>query len=93
MLSKSKGQILRVAAALHILFAMYPPVGSDDDGIGSEITNKAILAAINFVEVCCQQTAYMAGRGELQQDIQLIKASEYCVDVVLKLNLVISDHF
>lgn len=86
MLSKSKGQILRVAAALHILFAMYPPVGSDDDDIGSEITN-------NFVEVCCQQTAYMAGRGELQQDIQLIKASEYCVDVVLKLNLVISDHF
>ena len=76
MLSKSKGQILRVAATLHILFAMYPAVGFDDNHVGSEITNKAVLAAINLVEVCCQQTAYMAGRGELQQDIQLIKASE-----------------
>ena len=83
MLSKSKGQILRVAATLHILFAMYPAVGSDDNRVDSEITNKAVLAAINLVEVCCQQTAYMAGRGELQQDIQLIKASEYCVDVSL----------
>ena len=83
MLSKSKGQILRVAATLHILFAMYPAVGSVDNRIDREITNKAVLAAINLVEVCCQQTAYMAGRGELQQDIQLIKASEYCVDVSL----------
>ena len=83
MLSKSKGQILCVAATLHILFAMYPAVDSDDNRVDSEITNKAVLAAINLVEVCCQQTAYMAGRGELQQDIQLIKASEYCVDVSL----------
>ena len=79
-MSKSKGQTLRVAAALHTLFAMFSPEESSDDGIGSQISNEAIIAAINFVEVCCQQTAYMAGRSELRKDIQLIKASEYCID-------------
>jgi len=75
MLSKSKGQILRVAAALHILFTMCVDESHTEDC--TEISNEAIVAAINFVDVCCQQTAYMAGRNDLRQDIELIKASKY----------------
>ena len=46
MLSKSLGQILRVSAALHILF-------KSEDDIPDIISNSAIEAAINFVETCC----------------------------------------
>ena len=70
MLSKSKGQILRVATALHVLFH----VGSSDP-LKNELTENVIAAAINFVGLCCQQTAYMAGRGDIKQEIQIIKAS------------------
>ena len=74
MLSKSKGQILRVATALHVLFH----VGSYDS-ISGEITEEAIAASVNFVGLCCQQTAYMAGRGDINEDIQIIKASMFSV--------------
>ena len=65
MLSKSKGQTLRVAASLHVLFQL---------GIISE---EAVSAAINFVQLCCQQTAYMAGRGDIMEEVQTIKASTF----------------
>ena len=70
MLSKSKGQILRVATALHVLFH----VGSFDS-ISDQITEEAIAASVNFIGLCCQQTAYIAGRGDIKEDIQIIKAS------------------
>ena len=70
MLSKSKGQILRVAAALHVLFSL----GCSDE-ISTEISEEAIAAAIKLVGLCCQQTAYMAGRGDIKEEIEIIKAS------------------
>ena len=70
MLSKSKGQILRVAAAFHILFNVGTP-----EEITDEISDEAIAASINFVGLCCQQTAFMAGRGQIEEEIQIIKAS------------------
>ena len=57
------GQILRVSAAMHILFN----VGSDD--ISENITQKAINAAIDFVEVCCQHTAFITGRGNIDEQL------------------------
>ena len=57
------GQILRVSAAMHILFN----VGSDD--IPENITQKAINAAIDFVEVCCQHTAFITGRGNIDEQL------------------------
>lgn len=72
MLSKSKGIILRVAASFHVLFSMTSP----DEDIGATITKEAVLAAIGFVELCCQQTAFMAGRGLITEDIEIIRASE-----------------
>lgn len=58
MLSKSRGQVLRLAAILHVLFSL----GSDEptDDIVSE---DAVKAAIDFVNMACQQAAYIAGRG------------------------------
>lgn len=77
MLSKSKGPILRVATALHIFFH----VGSFD-WISDQITEEAIAASVNFVGLCCQQTAYMAGQGDIKEDIQIIKASMFIVHKV-----------
>lgn len=60
MLSKSTGQIIRVSVALHVLFHM-----ENEDPLPDTVSQAAIEAAINFVEVCCQQTAYIAGRGDI----------------------------
>ena len=68
MLSKSKGQILRVAASFHILFQLPNGVHDVDDAdhtLNGEcddnaiIADSAIIAAIAFVTLCCQQTAYI----------------------------------
>ena len=61
MLSKSKGQILRVAATLHVLFHRENPV---------TLSEEAVKAAENFVEVCVQHAAYLAGRGAIEEAIQ-----------------------
>jgi len=60
MLSKSKGQILRVAATLHVLFHLDSPLT-----IPSEIGNDAMQAAIDLVDLCIQHAAYLAGRGKV----------------------------
>ena len=66
MLSKSMGQILRVSAVMHALFNL------GDKELPNTISSAAIEAAIHFVEVCCQQAAYIAGRGELEEELKLI---------------------
>ena len=68
MLSKSKGQILRVAAVMHALFHWETPVS-----IPSDISNVAIEAAIKFVEYCNQQTCYLCGRGDIGDEIEEIQ--------------------
>lgn len=64
MLSKSKGQLLRVAAVLHVLFYL-----DSVDDIPSLISERALKAADNFVSVCLQHAAYMAGRGLMEDAI------------------------
>ncbi len=66
MISKSTGQILRVSAVMHALFNL------EGEELGNTITPVAIQAAIHFVEVCCQQTAYIAGRGELDKELSMV---------------------
>lgn len=72
-----KGPILRVATAFHILFHV-----DSFDSISDQITEEAIAASVNFVGLCCQQTAYMAGREDIKEDIQIIKASMFIVHKV-----------
>ena len=67
MISKSQGQILRVSASMHALFSL------ENEELCDVITTDAIDAAIHFVEVCCQQTAYIAGRGDLQQELSMME--------------------
>ena len=79
MLSKSKGQTLRVAVALHVLFNWENP-----HNIPQEISDSAIKAAINFVDVSIQHAAYLAGRGELKEEVenlQRIQLGIYLLDL------------
>ena len=66
MISKSLGQILRVSGSMHALFNL------EDNTLSTTISTTAIDAAIHFAEVCCQQTAYIAGRGELDKELKMI---------------------
>ena len=61
MLSKSKGQVLRIAAVMHVLFHMETP-----STIPSEISEAAVKAADCFVEYCLQHAAYLGGRGDFK---------------------------
>lgn len=63
MLSKAMGQILRVSADMHILF------NAESDDIPENISQMAIDAAIDFVEVCCQHTAFITGRGNIDEQL------------------------
>ena len=80
MLSKAKGQVLRTAAAMSVLFSD----SLDDDGtivvssVHSTISTRPILAAENFVDMCCQHAAYIAGRGKLEDEINRLTSTGRC---------------
>ena len=65
MQSKSRGQILRVAATLHVLFHMDTP-----NAIPNEISEDALKAAVDFVDVCTQHVSYISGRGVISDAIE-----------------------
>lgn len=67
MLSKSKGQILRVAAVLHVLFHVDTP-----HNIPSKVEEVAVKVAINFVDLCIQHAAYITGRGRIQDEVESV---------------------
>ena len=69
MLSKAKGQILQVATVLHILFDPEPL-----QDISLVVSDAAIVAAINFVDTCCQHCAYIAGRGDITEEIKQLSS-------------------
>ena len=68
-LSKSLGQIIRVSAAMHVLFHM-----DNELPLPDEVSKAAIEAAIDFVEVCCQHTAYITGRGDINQELEHLES-------------------
>ena len=72
MLSKSKGQILRVAACLHVLFHIETPVIIEED-----ISAEAMKAAIDLVNVCIQHAAFIAGRGDVNDMIEEMEKGWY----------------
>ena len=76
MLSKSKGQILRVAAVLHVLFHLDSP-----DRIPSVISVEAMNAADNLVSICMQHASYIAGRGLIEEAIQQAELREYTYSI------------
>ena len=60
-LSKAKGQTLRIAVCLHVLFNIESP-----DTIPTEIAEAALKAAINFTDVCCTHASLITGRSKGQ---------------------------
>ena len=68
LLIKSLGQILRVSATMHVLFHM-----DSEEPLPDMITESAIEAAIDFVEVCCQHTAYLTGCGDINQEVDIMQ--------------------
>lgn len=68
MLSKSKGQVLRVAAVMHVLFHVDTPTN-----IPGEISEAAVRAADCFVDLCLQHAAYLGGRGDFQEAVHEIQ--------------------
>lgn len=65
MLSKSRGQVLRVAAVLHLLFHL-----NEDTPLPDNVTEEAVIAATNLVKVACQQTAFISGRKSLKEEVE-----------------------
>ena len=79
MLSKSKGQILRVAAVMHTLFQLKPL--HDDEAItyiiDNEISLEALEAAIDFIQTSVQHAAYIAGRSTMAKEVEIAEAGAY----------------
>lgn len=73
MLSKSRGQVLRIATILHMLFS----VDSEQGPLNSEVSDMAVKAAVNFVQTACQQTAFIAGKGLIKEEVQGYQAGIY----------------
>ena len=57
VLSKSKGQILRLAACMNALFSLDPL-----HLLKNELSPMSIDASIDYVEVCNEHTSVMGGR-------------------------------
>ena len=66
MISKGRGLALRLSVVLHILFQL----GSGTTSSNDTVSDEAIEAAIDFVMVVIQQVAYIAGRGELDEELK-----------------------
>ena len=55
---------MRVSAAMHVLFHL-----DKDEPLPDEISDDAIKAAIDFVEICGQHMAYISGHGDIHQEV------------------------
>ena len=76
MLSKSRGHVLRIATVLHLLFHL-------DDAhhqLDVVVSEEAVRAAVNFIQVASQHTAFIAGRGLLNEELEKFKAGK-CIAV------------
>ena len=73
MLSKSRGQVLRLAAIFHVLFTIgeEDPFEPGDGEPGADVISSiAVKAAIDFVRVSCKQVAFISGRGCLEDELE-----------------------
>ena len=70
MLSKSKGQILRVAATMHVMFNWETPHSTL-----IVISDEAMKAAIDFVEICNHHVNYLTGKDNINDEIENLSQS------------------
>ena len=80
MLSKAKGQALRIAAVLHVLFSY----DTDAEGeiivlsVPPIISANTMIAAQNFVDTCCQHAAFIAVRENVEEEISHLTSTGKC---------------
>ena len=80
MLSKSKGQVLHVAAVMHVLSHMATP-----DDIPRDISEAAVRAADTFVDYCLQHAAYLGGEASSKRQWKrYIMVCYTCLNHLLK---------
>ena len=65
VISKSKGQILRLAAVFNALFSLDPNHPMNDN----LLSTASFKAAINFVETCNEHTAIIGGRKTVTEPL------------------------
>lgn len=75
MLSKSRGQVLRLAAVFNLLFSLSDE-NSEEPQLAREVSEQAIIAAINFMKLSCQQVGYISGRGDLKEEFLKLQSSK-----------------
>ena len=78
MLSKSRGQLLRIATILHLLFSVQK---QNESLISDEISEVAVLAAVDFIKKVCQQTAFIAGKGIIEEEVQACKTGTHILHI------------
>ena len=76
-LSKAKGQLLRAATCLHVLFKLETP-----DNIEVEISDQALSAAINFIDVCCDHASLITGRRSVLDEAKSSSKGKYITTYV-----------
>ncbi len=47
------------------------------DPVDSTISTRAMSAAVNFVETCCQHAAYVAGRRNIDEEVKQLVIGRY----------------
>ena len=72
MLSKSKGQILRLAAVLQVLFQV-----KENTDQSNVISDEALCAAIDFIQTSMQHTAYIAGRDMISKELEKVEEGKH----------------
>ena len=72
LLSKAKGQLLRVATCLHVLFSLETP-----GKIEVKISQEALSAAIDFVDVCCDHASLITGRQCISDEVKNSSKGNY----------------
>ena len=68
MLSKSKMQILRIGAVIHVLFHYDKP-----HDVPSIISCDAIKSSVKFVDTCIQHVLFVLGRKDIKDEIDEIQ--------------------
>jgi hypothetical protein len=48
-----------------------------EENLSTEVSEAALKAAVDFLKLACQQTAYMAGRGTLSEELEKFRTGEF----------------
>ena len=65
-------------------------ISLDASDLSTEISENALEAAIDFVEICCQHAAYIAGHGKIEEELDLLESGNGTVHIAYRTNGLLS---